>query len=127
MRKNICKPQNQQGPHLQNMQHAGASEHQTHNPRRKWAKDQYGYIFQGGIRDGHEASDKMLDITNYSRKANQESTEGSPHTGQQVHHELELKRVRAAKGRGQGSPPTLSWGCEQIQELWKIAWSFPKK
>jgi len=37
--------------------------------------------------DGLEAQEKMLNITNYSRNANQNYNEVSPHTGQNGHHE----------------------------------------
>ena len=36
--------------------------------------------------DGQETCEKMLNITNYQRNANQNYNEVSPHTGQNGHH-----------------------------------------
>ena len=37
--------------------------------------------------DGQKAREKMLNITNYQRKANQNYNEVSPHTGQNGFHQ----------------------------------------
>ena len=37
--------------------------------------------------DGQEAHEKMLNITNYQRNANQNYNEVSPHTGQNGHYQ----------------------------------------
>ena len=45
------------------------------------------YIFlQRRHKDGQQACEKMLSITNYQRNANQHYNEVLPHTGQNGHH-----------------------------------------
>ena len=42
-------------------------------------------FFQRGSADGQQALEKMLNITNYQRNANQNYNEVSPHTSQSGH------------------------------------------
>ena len=42
---------------------------------------------QGRHTDGKEAHEKMLNITNYQRNANQNYNELSPHAGQNGHYQ----------------------------------------
>ena len=42
--------------------------------------------------DGQKAHEKMLNITNYQRNANQNYNEASPHTGQNGHHQKVYKQ-----------------------------------
>ena len=48
--------------------------------------------------DGQEAHEKMLNITNYQRNANQNCNEVSPHTGQNGHYQKNLQTTNAGKG-----------------------------
>ena len=41
----------------------------------------------GQRTDGQETHEKMFNITNYQRNANQNYNEASPHPGQNVHHQ----------------------------------------
>ena len=43
-------------------------------------------FLQRRYTDGQEAHEKMLNITNYERNANQNYNEVPPHTGQNGHH-----------------------------------------
>ena len=42
--------------------------------------------------DGQEAHEKLLNITNYQRNANQNFNEAAPHTGQNGHHQKVQKQ-----------------------------------
>ena len=53
---------------------------------------------QGRHTDGQEAHEKMLNITNYQRNANQNCNEVSPHTGQNGHHQKIYKTITAGEG-----------------------------
>ena len=45
-----------------------------------------------------EAHEKMLNITNHQRNANQNYNEISPHTGQNGHHQKNLQTINAGEG-----------------------------
>ena len=47
---------------------------------------------QGKHTDGQEAYEKMLNITNYQRNANQNYSEVSPHAGQNGHYQKNQKQ-----------------------------------
>ena len=50
------------------------------------------YIFlQRRHTDGYQAHEKMLNIANYQRNANQKHYEVSPHSGQNDHHQKVYK------------------------------------
>ena len=48
--------------------------------------------------DGQEAHEKMLNIANYSRNANQNYNEVPPHTNQNGHHQKNLQTINAGEG-----------------------------
>ena len=48
--------------------------------------------------DGQKAHEKMLNITNYYRNANQNYNEVSPHMGQNGHHQKNLQTINAVEG-----------------------------
>ena len=48
--------------------------------------------------DGQEAHEKMFNIVNYYRNANQNYNEVSPHTSQNGSHQKNLQAVRAREG-----------------------------
>ena len=48
-------------------------------------------LLQGRHTDGQQAHEKMFNIVNYQRNANQNYNEVSPHTGQNGHHQKVYK------------------------------------
>ena len=52
---------------------------QKQKPNKKWADDTNRHFFKED-RDGQKAHEKMLNIANYCRNANQNYHEVSPHT-----------------------------------------------
>ena len=58
----------------------------TNNPTEKLAED-LNTFFQRQHTDEHQAHEKMLNISNCYRNANQNYTKVSPHTGQNGHHQ----------------------------------------
>ena len=55
-------------------------------------------LHQQRCADGQEAHEKMFNITNYQRTANQNGNEVSPHTGQNHQQSKALQRVNAGEG-----------------------------
>ena len=60
--------------------------------------------------DGQKTHEKMLNITDYSRNANQNYTEVSPHTCQNGHHQNVYKQQKLEKEWRKGHSPTLLVG-----------------
>ena len=57
---------------------------------KNWAEDlknQAETFFQRRYTDGQQTHEKMLNITNYQRKANQNHNEISPHTSQNGYYQ----------------------------------------
>ena len=54
-------------------------------------------LLQRRQTDGQKAHEKMLDITNYQRNANQHYNEVSPHTGQNGLHQ-KVYKINAGEG-----------------------------
>ena len=61
-----------------------------------------GILLQRRHTDGQKAHEKMLSIANYSRNANQNYSEVSPHTGQNGHDQkvYNIKRWRGCGEKG---------------------------
>ena len=53
---------------------------------QKWAEDLNTYISPRRHTNSQQAHEKMPNLTNYKRKANQNHNDLSPHTGQNDHH-----------------------------------------
>ena len=60
--------------------------------------------------DSHEAHEKMLNITNYQRNANQTYNEVSPHTSQNGHHQKIYKQQMLERVWRKGNPLALLVG-----------------
>ena len=56
----------------------------TKTPTKKWAEALNKHFFQRGNADGQKAHEKMLNITNQQRNANQNHNVLSPHSAQMV-------------------------------------------
>uniref|UniRef100_A0A8D1ZZR6 Uncharacterized protein n=1 Tax=Sus scrofa TaxID=9823 RepID=A0A8D1ZZR6_PIG len=84
-------------------------------------------VLQRRHTDGQKPHEKMLNITNYERNANQTT----------MRHHLTAARMAIIKKstnskcwRGYGEKGTLLqcwWECKLVQLLWKTVWSFLKK
>ena len=60
--------------------------------------------------DGQEAREKMFNITNYQRNANQNYSEISPHTGLNGHHQKSYKQKMLGTVWRNGNPLTMFVG-----------------
>ena len=60
--------------------------------------------------DGQETLEKLLNITNYQRNANQNSNEVSPHTSQKGHHQKIYKPQMLERVWRKGNPLALLVG-----------------
>ena len=80
MGENICKECDQPGLNLPNIQIAyKTQQQQDKQPNQKVGRNSRQTFLKGGI-DGQQACEKMLNITNYDRNANQHYTEVPSHT-----------------------------------------------
>ena len=68
-------------------------------------------------------NEKMLNTPHYSRNANQNYNEISPHNGQNGHHHKMSTKIKAGEGVEQkGTLLPCWWECKLIQPLWKTVW-----
>ena len=71
---------------------------QTNIPNQKiGGRSKYTFL-QRRHTDGQEEHEKMLNITNYWRNANQNYSEVSAHTSQNGHHQKNLQTINAGEG-----------------------------
>ena len=97
------------------------------NPIKTWVGDLNRYFSKEDILMAiiHE---KMLNITNYQRNANQNSNEALS----QISQNASIKKFTKSKcWRGCGEMGTLLhyywWKCYLVQSLWRMVWRLSKK
>ena len=83
MGENIYKECRGQGLNVQNIQtaHTTQKQQQQKQPNQKIVRRLKKSFLQRNHTDGQQAHEKMLNITNCQRNANQNHNEVSPHTG----------------------------------------------
>ena len=77
--------------------------------------------------NSQDAQEKMFNIINYQRNANQNYNEISPHTSQNGYHGKIHRQQMLERMWRQGNPPTLWWECKLVQPLWRAVWRFLKE
>ena len=84
-------------------------------------------ILQRRHMDGQKTHEKMFNITNYQRNANQNHNAVSPHTRQNGHHQKVYKQYMLERVWREGTLLDCWWECKLVQPLWKTLWRFLKK
>ena len=69
--------------------------------------------------DDQQAHEKMVNISNYQRKKNQNYNEMSPHTNQNDHHQKVQKHKCWRGCRAKGSLLHRQRECKLVQPLWR--------
>ena len=86
MGENLCKSNNSQGIHLQNLETPSAAQCQKNKqPHQKMSRRSKQTILQRRHMDGQKTHEKMFNITHYQRNANQNHYEVPPDTSQNGH------------------------------------------
>ena len=79
--------------------------------------------FQRRHTDGQQAHEKMLNITDHQRKANQNHNELPPHT----YWLLSKRQQITVAGEDVGTLVHCWWECKSVQPLWRTVQRFLKK
>ena len=78
--------------------------------------------------DGQQKYEKMLNMANRKRNANQNYNEIQPHSSQNGHQTKKSTNNKCCRVCREKRPLLPSWcECKLVQPLWKIIWWFLKK
>ena len=111
MRENICKQSKGQKINFQNIQAAHTAQYpKNKQPNPKVGRRPKQTLLQRRYTDCKQTHERMLNITNHQRNANQNYNEVSPHTGQNGHHQKNLQTINAGEGVEKGEPFALLVG-----------------
>ena len=92
MGENICKQCDRQEVNRKNIQSAHTTQYQKpKQPNQKMGRRPTQTFLQRRHTDGQQVHEKMLNIANHQRNANQNYNEVTPHTGQNGHHQKVYK------------------------------------
>ena len=77
------------------------------------------------IQMAEKAHNKMLNIMNYSRNANENYNKVLPHSSQNGHHQHNLWMLERVWRKG--NLLHWWWECKLVQSPWRTVWRLPKK
>ena len=81
-------------------------------------------FFQRRHKDDQQAHEKMCNISNYQRNANQNYHDIPPHTGQNGHHRKSPNQKCWRESGENGTLLDCWWEWKLVQPVWKMVWSF---
>ena len=99
----------------------------NNNLIEKWAKRLEQTFLQKRFIDGQKAHEKMLNITDYQRDANQNYYEIPPHNSLNGHHQKATNKKCWRVCGEKGTLPHCLWACKLVQPPGRTVQKFLKK